>query len=116
MENLSVRRGSRSIFSCSTSQVVGVPMPLALEWYLFRSTQPHPRKRSLLPNQRAPVSPLQSALRGTQNHQSRSEKPKAAALPRFSPSQREHTALPDFNRGYDRSGSMLLKKDFEGDL
>ena len=76
MENLSVRRGSRSIFSCSTSQVVGVPMPLALEWYLFRSTQPHPRKRSLLRNQRAPVFPtsrLQSAR--TKNHQSRSENP-----------------------------------------
>ena len=66
-----------SIFSCSTSQVVGAPMPLALAWCLFRSTQPQLRKQSPFRNRRAPVfrtSRPQSAHGKTQNHQSRSEK------------------------------------------
>src|SRR6516162_4133111 len=79
MENSLARRGSRSTFSFSTSQVVGAPTPLVLAWYLFRSTQPHLRKQSLFRNRRAPVFPTSrshSAHGKTQNHQSRSETPR----------------------------------------
>src|SRR5262245_33431317 len=79
MENSLARRGSRSTFSCSTSQVVGAPTPLVLAWCLFRSTRPHLRKQSLLRNRRVPVFPTsrsQPAHGKTQNHQSRSETPR----------------------------------------
>src|SRR5262249_32874718 len=106
-------------FSCSTSQVVGAPMPLALAWCLFRSTQPHLRKQRLFRNRRVPVFPTSrsQAQVGTQNHQSRSENPgsglaqlRISALHPHVASMSAHGALSDVAPDYVET-SLLERRD-----